>query len=229
MALTFNCPNCGKEITSQFLRHGEQCLCRNCNQFCVVPPNAVENGKISSLVKQVRATKGHSAINYPQTLDTRLAGRGERLVAAIIDIIIYNVIFVLILVPTIAFVEEPSDEQALLLILTVIFVPMIINILIQGYFLTIRGQTIGKMTMSIKIVRYRNFENGGFIYNVLLREILNGILCIIPFYSLIDILLIFGADKRCLHDHIAGTLVVPADFVPPEHNPFTGQPVQLAK
>jgi uncharacterized RDD family membrane protein YckC len=45
-----------------------------------------------------------------------------------------------------------------------------------------------------------------------LRIIVNGIPgalpCIGPFYSLADILCIFREDRRCLHDHIAGTKVV---------------------
>ena len=51
-------------------------------------------------------------------------------------------------------------------------------------------------------------ENGGFVPNVLLRFIVNGLLWIIPLYGLVDILFIFRGDRRCIHDMIAGTQVV---------------------
>jgi hypothetical protein len=37
---------------------------------------------------------------------------------------------------------------------------------------------------------------------------LNGLLGIIPFYGFVDVLFIFGQERRCLHDLIAGTRVV---------------------
>jgi uncharacterized RDD family membrane protein YckC len=46
------------------------------------------------------------------------------------------------------------------------------------------------------------------VTNVLLRGVVNGLLSIIPLYGLVDALFIFREDKRCLHDLIAGTIVV---------------------
>ena len=43
-----------------------------------------------------------------------------------------------------------------------------------------------------------------------LRNILNGVLGLIPFYVLIDGLLIFADSRQCLHDKIADTIVVKA-------------------
>ena len=60
----------------------------------------------------------------------------------------------------------------------------------------------------IRIVKVDTGENGGFVTNVLVRTILNGLIGIIPLYGLIDILFIFRGDKRCIHDLIAGTKVV---------------------
>ena len=45
---------------------------------------------------------------------------------------------------------------------------------------------------------------------ILLRNVLNGLLGMIPFYGLIDVLFIFGDARRCVHDHIADTIVIKA-------------------
>ena len=63
--------------------------------------------------------------------------------------------------------------------------------------------------MGIMIVKVDTEENGGFVTNCLLRAFVNNLIAqIIPFYGLIDILLIFGSDRRCIHDYLAGTKVV---------------------
>lgn len=78
----------------------------------------------------------------------------------------------------------------------------------QIVLLSTHGQTIGKRLMKIKIVRVSDQQNGGFVTNVLLRSWVNALLGFVPFYGLVDILFIFSSDRRCLHDLIAGTIVV---------------------
>ncbi|HBD82638.1 MAG TPA: RDD family protein, partial [Dehalococcoidia bacterium] len=80
--------------------------------------------------------------------------------------------------------------------------------LVQATFLTINGQTVGKMIFSIRIVKVGTGRNGGFVPNVLLRLVLNGALGLIPVYSVVDALFIVRSDRRCIHDLIAGTVVV---------------------
>jgi uncharacterized RDD family membrane protein YckC len=83
----------------------------------------------------------------------------------------------------------------------------------QIVFLSTRGQTIGKRTMKIRIIRLDG-SAPGFVHAVLLRVIVNALPSAIPIvgslYGLIDILFIFRRDQRCIHDHIAGTRVVVA-------------------
>lgn len=82
-------------------------------------------------------------------------------------------------------------------------------ILINGYHLWYFGQTLGKKMMGIAIVdaqdkvpafakiigvRYAPFQFAGAIPGIAL-------------IGLVDVLLIFRADKRCLHDIAAGTRV----------------------
>jgi uncharacterized RDD family membrane protein YckC len=80
----------------------------------------------------------------------------------------------------------------------------------QMVLLTKDGQTVGKKVLGIRIVKMDTGENGGFVPNVLLRLIVNGLIGVIPLYGLVDILFIFRSVRRCIHDLIAGTQVVDA-------------------
>lgn len=81
------------------------------------------------------------------------------------------------------------------------------------YFLTTRGQTLGKMVCKIRIVDLAG-QNPGFVKAVLLRAVVPGIIGAVPvvgsIFSLVDPLFIFREDRRCIHDLIAGTNVVAA-------------------
>ncbi len=76
------------------------------------------------------------------------------------------------------------------------------------------GQTIGKRALGLRIVLAKDDSNGGFVPNVLLRGLVPSIIMAIPYLGrlglIADILFIFRDDRRCLHDHIAGTRVVKA-------------------
>jgi uncharacterized RDD family membrane protein YckC len=81
----------------------------------------------------------------------------------------------------------------------------------QIYLVSMKGQTIGKRLVGTRIVRKDTLENGGFVINVLWRGFLNGLLSLIPLYFLADCLFIFREDRRCIHDMLAGTIVVQAE------------------
>ena len=76
------------------------------------------------------------------------------------------------------------------------------------------GQTIGKRIFNIKIVR-PDGSRASFPRIFFLRLLLQGILQSIPFgvgalYWLIDSLYLLRDDRRCIHDHIADTVVIKA-------------------
>lgn len=77
----------------------------------------------------------------------------------------------------------------------------------QIYLLSTEGQTLGKRWMKVRVTSLDG-SNPGFVRVFLLRAVVNGLLGVIPFYGLVDILFIFAQDQRCLHDKIAGTRVV---------------------
>jgi uncharacterized RDD family membrane protein YckC len=88
----------------------------------------------------------------------------------------------------------------------------LVVMVIQIWWLTTRGQTIGKRALGIRIVRASDGENPGFLFAVALRYAVPSLISFIPLigfiFSLTDILFIFRSDRRCLHDLIAGTRVV---------------------
>lgn len=90
----------------------------------------------------------------------------------------------------------------------------------QLYLLAARGQTLGKRWMGIRIAKADSGANGGLTANILLRAVapvlVSGGVQLLSkglggLFGLADILCIFRDDRRCLHDLIAGTVVVKAD------------------
>jgi uncharacterized RDD family membrane protein YckC len=85
---------------------------------------------------------------------------------------------------------------------------------LQWYLIVKRGQTVGKMAAGTRIAMLDG-SRPGFVNALALRtwpvwafSLLAGALPALGVATLIDVLLIFRADRRCLHDLIAGTKVV---------------------
>ena len=86
-------------------------------------------------------------------------------------------------------------------------------LLLQGFPLFTRGQTVGKLLVGIKIVSLDGTPAAAL--NLCTRTFVLISIALIPLpYNflglllLIDPLFIFGKDRRCLHDHIGQTKVV---------------------
>lgn len=84
---------------------------------------------------------------------------------------------------------------------------------INGYFLAKQGQTIGKIAVKTRIVDL-NGNICPFAKMFVLRYVVLWAIHTIPIIGnivgLVDVLFIFGKEKRCIHDYIAGTKVVDA-------------------
>ena len=141
-----------------------------------------------------------------------LASRWARLGAVIINmILLYAILFASGFIQLQVALMNGSIDQDPSRVLNYIMMMCLSSFIlfcVQSYFLTTRGQSIGKMIFKIRVANVKTGESRGFVQNVLLRELLNGFLGFIPFYGLVDPLFIFRADKRCVHDLIAGTVVV---------------------
>ncbi|MGJ7505043.1 RDD family protein [Variovorax sp. ZT5P49] len=90
---------------------------------------------------------------------------------------------------------------------------VVIYLVLHGYLLVTRGQTIGKALFKIRIARPDGSQ--AQIGRILgLRDgpvFVMGIWPLLgPIYMLIDCLFIFRASRRCLHDQIADTVVLQA-------------------
>lgn len=89
----------------------------------------------------------------------------------------------------------------------VMYFPVFALILFQWNMTAVDGQTLAKKLLRMKIVT-RNGEVPGFVRGVALRWWVTGLLGIVPFFGLLNALAIFGEQRRCLHDYIAGTYVI---------------------
>jgi uncharacterized RDD family membrane protein YckC len=159
-----------------------------------------------------------SVANPTASLELEPASRWLRLGAILLDSIIGGILmlpgFGLLLSAGFFTHRDQPNTPLLLAGFSVVVVTMLIVMGIQIYLLTTRGQTMGKKLLGIKIVNFDDEANPGFVKAVLLRGLVNGLIGCIPMigwvYSLVDICFIFRADRRCLHDLIAGTKVVKA-------------------
>ena len=136
-----------------------------------------------------------------------LASPGARLAALIIDALIYIAAAVASIVIGFvlnAVVGLTGTVAMILIVSTGVFV-------VQMYLLGSRGQTLGKMAMDIRIVDAQTGEHPGWARILLLRTLVHGIIVSIPFagfvYLIVDTLFVFRADRRTIHDLIAGTRV----------------------
>lgn len=136
------------------------------------------------------------------------AERGTRLIAALLDGLCYAVGIILLM-----FIEglppDPNNTVWLLKVYAGAAPVMIVNLI----FLARDGQSLGKKALGIRIV-----ESDGarasltriFLLRMVAPTLVGFIPIVGPFFGLADSLLIFRADRRCLHDHMAGTIVVMA-------------------
>jgi uncharacterized RDD family membrane protein YckC len=147
-----------------------------------------------------------------------LAGRGSRLGAVIIDSIIIIPALIGIAMIT-GFWDEIFPRLAngiplsLKENLIMFLVGQSVFLMLNGSFLANYGQTIGKKLMKIKIVDMEG-NNLGLIKLYSLRYLAFSLFSQIPvaggLISLLNILFVFGKERRCLHDRLAGTQVIKA-------------------
>lgn len=170
----------------------------------------------ASVTSPVFAAAGENAEEGPE-----IAARSVRLVAALIDTFL-SFVFALpgLVMMAVHLLQSggglPDPENLDLMALGDGFYWMMAGLsvltIFQMWMLTVRGQSVGKRVMGIKIVRVDDESNPGFVRVVILRSFIPGLIGGLPkvgiFFSLADVLLIFREDRRCIHDHLADTKVI---------------------
>ena len=140
-----------------------------------------------------------------------LADRTDRLLAAIIDRAVYLPFFLIatILVPGM----KRSSEVVVPVLILMVTLPLALFVY-QVWLVSTTGQTIGKKAMKIRIVKVPDLSQGGFVANFLLRSLAMYVIGAVPVAGSIlmiaNPLFIFRDDRRCIHDHVAGTCVIKA-------------------
>jgi uncharacterized RDD family membrane protein YckC len=135
-----------------------------------------------------------------------LAGRMARLAAFVVDAL-------LIWVPPVILFAAAGEGRSpfATLELTAAVLWFCGLSLYQIVLLGTTGQTIGKKWLGLQVIHVDG-SPVTFGSAFLMRSVVGvGLLGLIPFYGLVDLLFIFGADRRCLHDRVAGTKVIELD------------------
>lgn len=151
----------------------------------------------------------------PADLEARKASRAVRLGAAMLDGIIIMVCCVPVFIAYAAVAGNTarnSAGSAGLVVGGVLSLALILGLFALNCVLLHRnGQTLGKRIAGIKVVRTdgSRISLGRYVgLRILPINLLGQIPGLGALLSLVDCLLIFGAERRCLHDIFADTIVV---------------------
>jgi len=162
-------------------------------------------------------------MNEQETDGCYLASRWRRLFATAIDAVLVPGL-TLFLVMLTGVVEHAEDFVDRWWVLHVLLLAIASYLLVNGYLLWYKGQTVGKALLGIAVIRVPSdaaarldgtFESvpAAFWKLICIRALFFPLLFvgIIPYFTilpLLDQVFIFGRQRRCLHDWISGTLVV---------------------
>ena len=156
--------------------------------------------------------KTREAQNPSENIVSKVAGekatRSDRLVAAIVD----GVLGVVCFIPVFMLVGfDNLSQPTLTLSAGLLGYGILSTLVLHGYLMYQRGQTIGKSLMSIRIENLDGTQ-ASFTTIYFKRMLCMQLLSLVPsvgqfIAGFVNPLFIFGKDKRCLHDHLAGTKV----------------------
>ena len=210
---SFKCRNCGAELMRGRYRSNES---KNqgaprARPVFPTPAAAGAGGGGAVAVENPYATPRVAAVRaeYPAAAGSDvLASRGSRLAASLID----GLAAVVILLPALAsisFVGENESLSTMGVLFAVLSGIAFLGFAVYQLSILVReGQTLGKKAMNIRIVNYSDGQIPSAGRLLGMRYFVNSLLGNIPFYTFLDVLLIFGSERRCIHDYLAGTKVV---------------------
>lgn len=139
------------------------------------------------------------------------ASRGSRLGAYLIDALLFALCFGPGYYGLIT--SEVSVGAGFNTIASVAALAGLVLILYNCVQLYRHGQTVGKKWVGIRIAR-TDGTRASFGRILGLRAVVPTLIGAIPligaFFTLVDVLLIFGNERRCIHDYLADTIVIDA-------------------
>jgi uncharacterized RDD family membrane protein YckC len=150
----------------------------------------------------------------PQDED-ELASRGARLGGAMLDGLITGVVIFPIMFAT-GYMQSAMSgvEPSLQLQILYATLGLVLFAIVNGYMLHKSGQTINKRVAGTRIVSADDNTIQPFWKIVFVRQLPMNLMAVVPVIgpvlSVVNALLIFRSNKRCLHDLIAGTKVIRA-------------------
>lgn len=164
-------------------------------------PEAAGGSELREAPERIGAVPPHEAANIPP-----LASLSQRFLGAALDAFLLAIPALLLELrhrPAEIGTVPPSLMLGILAGLSILGA-------INLHLLLDRGQTIGKLAVQSRIVLLDG-SPAGFGRILWRRSLLNGLLGAgLPVYLFLDPLLIFRSDRRCVHDFLAGTIVVQA-------------------
>ncbi len=237
MPLKFNCPHCSTEIVAKFLRVGESCLCRSCNQSCQVPDGATEVDESESDIPTSQHAFRINSSNSTLVGKVAEADPSRRVFARILDSVTYGVgtgfvfgagTMALTLSQAEVLEEIPAEVQDVFAIQMPIMIMImagfgLLMLGTQAYFITNHGQSLCKKVFSLRVVDYTTGQIPGFYRAIFLREVVCSplpflLLSMVPqmrflvgllfvCYLIANISCVVSGEGRGLHDFLAGTKV----------------------
>jgi uncharacterized RDD family membrane protein YckC len=160
----------------------------------------------------------NAQVTEPMPLDDApvLASRWARFGAAFIDGLFQGVLFIAVLAPLYGWSSLTMAGRSPLHFAGGLAVTYIVCFCIQAWFLYDSSQTLGKKALGLRIVRpdgaYASFPR--LLARLAIMMLSNFVPYLGRVFGLVDVLFIFGAPRRCLHDFIVDTAVVTAASAP---------------
>ncbi len=226
MPIDLNCSGCGQRLRVPDDSAGHQARCPACGEISEVPwstrardssPGPSDNPFAdlpapSALASDNPYQSPASATVAPlqrraDWTHAMLASRSTRFFGALLD----GILTLVGGIPggVLFFATIDRDDETTLVGLVAMVAGMLVVGIINWVMIVQRGQSIGKRVLGMRIIVRDTGALPGFVRGVLLRVwVPAAINQACNLFSLVDALWIFSDERRCLHDLIAGTIVV---------------------
>lgn len=236
-AIEFRCTACWQSNFQPVEAAGDEVACQHCRTELTVPPATPDRVRSAEVLETAATTEAAEPILPSKLTDQQIMQQWQkeqgpldkrdlsgypdasctaRLCAHLIDSMFMGILIGIGMVGVAASgqvglfeMDKGGLDGASPLPLVILSAFVFAGFVVQWILISKRGQTIGKLLTCIRIVTVGG-RLPGFVVGVVIRNWVRVLLSLIPFFGLIDILFIFGEEKRCLHDYIAGTRVVQA-------------------